>query len=207
MIQMAQVQLLVETDQEGKMLEKLQRKLNSRGLSLAETLITIIILSIILSAVTGGSVVALRVYRQVRRKADAQTLLSTTINAMAENLYYSHDVSVDNNGNVISFYSETLGFTTSYSNGIMAGKDNKTLDTIVYTVNADDGTRTTYPIVSNKTQTLNQNVKLVGNMQYNSGYYTFTVSVSDSNGEIEEETAQIHTALVSSTIETKDDNP
>lgn len=207
MIQMAQVQLLVETDQEGKMLEKLQRKLNSRGLSLAETLITIIILSIILSAVTGGSVVALRVYRQVRRKADAQTLLSTTINAMAENLYYSRDVSVDNNGNVISFYSETLGFTTSYSNGIMAGKDNKTLDTIVYTVNADDETMTTYPIVSNKTQTLNQNVKLVGNMQYNSGCYTFTVSVSDSNGEIEEETAQIHTALVSSTIETKADNP
>lgn len=204
---MAQVQLLVETDQEGKMLEKLQRKLNSRGLSLAETLITIIILSIILSAVTGGSVVALRVYRQVRRKADAQTLLSTTINAMAENLYYSRDVSVDNNGNVISFYSETLGFTTSYSNGIMAGKDNKTLDTIVYTVNADDETMTTYPIVSNKTQTLNQNVKLVGNMQYNSGCYTFTVSVSDSNGEIEEETAQIHTALVSSTIETKADNP
>lgn len=189
------------------MLEKLQRKLNSRGLSLAETLITIIILSIILSAVTGGSVVALRVYRQVRRKADAQTLLSTTINAIAENLYYSRDVSVDNNGNVISFYSETLGFTTSYSNGIMAGKDNKTLDTIVYTVNADDETMTTYPIVSNKTQTLNQNVKLVGNMQYNSGCYTFTVSVSDSNGEIEEETAQIHTALVSSTIETKADNP
>ena len=204
---MVQVQLRTETDQEGNMLEKLRRKLNSRGLSLAETLVTIIILSIILIAVSGGSVVALRVYRQVRRKADAQTLLSTTINAMAENLYYSRNITVDNNGNVVSFYSETLGLTISYSNGTTAGKDNNTLDTIVYTVSKDDGTIAVYPIVSSKTQPLGQNVKLKGNIQYNSGCYTFTVSVSDSEGEIEEETAKIHSALVASTMETKASNP
>lgn len=94
----------------------LKEKMNKRGVSLAEMLITVLIMSVVFIAVTAGGSAAIRVYKSVRKKSDAQTLLSTAIMAMSENLYYSKDIEKDANNVVKSLYSETVKGTISYQN-------------------------------------------------------------------------------------------
>lgn len=59
-------------------------------MTLAELLATILIMSFVMISVASGVAASQRVYKQVQEKADAQTLLSTTINAMAGQLYNSY---------------------------------------------------------------------------------------------------------------------
>ncbi|MCR5097195.1 MAG: prepilin-type N-terminal cleavage/methylation domain-containing protein [Erysipelotrichaceae bacterium] len=50
---------------------------NKRGFSLSETLITVLLLGIVLSGISGGIVAAKNAYEKVVMKADGMTLLST----------------------------------------------------------------------------------------------------------------------------------
>ena len=57
---------------------------NDHGFSLTELLATIAIMSLVTLAIAAGSVTAVRVYKQVSIKANAQTLLATSITAMSD---------------------------------------------------------------------------------------------------------------------------
>lgn len=92
------------------------KRWNRKGFSLAETLVTVLILSFVMAGIVSGSSAALKVYRQARRKADAQTLLSTAILALSENLYYSKNVAYDSDFKVTGFDSETTGYRQTYAN-------------------------------------------------------------------------------------------
>lgn len=59
---------------------KFVQKLHSKaGFNLAETLMTVLLLTIVLGAITAGIAAAQRAYSKIRMKSDAQMLLSTTI--------------------------------------------------------------------------------------------------------------------------------
>lgn len=85
--------------------EKMSKKaLNSRGFSLTELLATILIMSIIFIAVDGGVIVAQRVYNEVRQKANAQILLSTTVNALTGELRSANNVSTTSGTSSLDYY-------------------------------------------------------------------------------------------------------
>jgi type II secretory pathway pseudopilin PulG len=88
----------------------IRRKKNRSGASLAEMLATVLIMSLVMLAVTSGIAASQRVYRQVRQKADAQTLMSTTINAIAGKLYYSYVWSYSSTPSEISDSRKGIGY-------------------------------------------------------------------------------------------------
>lgn len=69
-------------------MKQVLRKLKSnRGVTLAETLVSVLLLTIVLTAVVSGSRMLFRVYHNVQIKADAQTLMSTAMLAISDDLY------------------------------------------------------------------------------------------------------------------------
>lgn len=79
-----------------------KRKLKeNKGSTLTELLMTVLIISLIGSALGGGLVVVQRCYRQFTERAHAATLLSTTATLLTDNLEYA--TSLTNGDNSISF--------------------------------------------------------------------------------------------------------
>ena len=103
-------------------MNKLLRKLhNEKGMTLAETLMAVLIMSIIFTAVGGGVVVMKNNYEKVTLKAKAQVLLASTISMM--NMDLESATSVTTNGNdVISFYSSRRNILMNYIDKDKDGK-------------------------------------------------------------------------------------
>ena len=84
------------------------RKLSrSAGFTLAETLMTILILLMVAGTVAGGIPAAMNAYRNAVDAANAQMLLSTTINALRDELSTAWDVEI--NGTTITYQSSDTG--------------------------------------------------------------------------------------------------
>lgn len=189
------------------MRKRLREKWNRRGISLAETLVTVLLLSIVLSAVTAGAAASLRLYREIRKKADAQTLLSTAVMAVSENLYYSRD---DQNG---SFYSETAKGWVTYSNEDAGdGSERTELTCTVQSAapgTADESGQGSNTDASQSYRVLNSGSEPLGLyavlgaegesgplITCEDGVYTFTIRVLDADGkELESQTAKVRSAL------------
>ena len=67
--------------------DKLQ---SERGFTLAELLATIAIMAIVMGVVAGGASSLIKVYKSIRLRADAQTLLSTSVMAVSDEMYTHH---------------------------------------------------------------------------------------------------------------------
>lgn len=110
------------------MKQTILKKLNSKaGFNLTETLVTILLMTIVLSAVTGGIEAARRAYQSVRLKADAQMLLATTITEISTEFERAKDIEieVDNKNAINGFYSERRGGVVKFKNdGWNGGKNN-----------------------------------------------------------------------------------
>lgn len=169
-------------------------KIRSRkGSSLAETLAAILILSLALSVVAGSATTIQRVYKHVRLKANAQTLASTTINAIAGKLYHSNVYSFTDTEEPTPLHAtgeEGICYTqsdTPPADQEQATQTSGTVDTIyceeegyLHFANNEGGKETdkVYPIVTDKTQSLDLYAKLENNaITYNNGCYTFTVQI------------------------------
>lgn len=101
---------------EAKLL--IRRKLNNKsGFNLAETLVTVILLTIVLSAVTGGIEAARRAYKNVRLKSDAQMLLATTITEISTEFERARNLELGENNVISSYYSECRGGNAVLENG------------------------------------------------------------------------------------------
>lgn len=168
--------------------DKLQ---SERGFTLAELLATIAIMAIVMGVVAGGASSLIKVYKSIRLRADAQTLLSTSVMAVSDEMYTAHDVVTDDTGKVTTFVSDDIG-TVTISQGSFTDADGETLNCIM--INGNN-------VVASKTQVLGLNVKFkddAGNQALptydkTSKVFTFSVNVNDSTGTIDEtQTVKIH---------------
>ena len=66
---------------------RLRDKIHSEeGFTLSETLMTVVLIGLITMAMAGGIVAAKNVYQRISLRADAQTLLATTVSVVTEDL-------------------------------------------------------------------------------------------------------------------------
>ena len=80
-------------------------KLKSRaGFTLAEALVTVLILLMVTAVVAAGIPAAKNAYEKVVRSANAEVLLSTSVSELRKNLVTAQNVTADENG-VLTFYS------------------------------------------------------------------------------------------------------
>lgn len=106
---------------------------NEHGFSLTELLATIAIMSLVTLAIAAGSVTAVRVYKQVSIKANAQTLLATSITAMSDEFEHAvvddaesektekKAITIDEDKKGCSFLSEKRGVEIKISNNSTDG--------------------------------------------------------------------------------------
>lgn len=93
---------------------RLRYKIHSEeGFTLSETLMTVVLIGLITMAMAGGIVAAKNVYQRISLRADAQTLLATTVSAVTEDL---SSVSSCDESNAF-FYAESRGYRMQYRNG------------------------------------------------------------------------------------------
>lgn len=149
---------------------------SSKGTSLAETLVTVLILSLVFTAVTAGAGAAYHAYKQVREKADAETLLSTSILAVSEDLYYAQIDSDTATGKITKFYNGSLHCDETIAN----------YSDSVYHTYYTDTADTADPIVADKTQSLGLYVQLTDDgIQYKgNGRFSFTMCVYNSDKKL-----------------------
>ena len=114
---------------------RLRDKIHSEeGFTLSETLMTVVLIGLITMAMAGGIVAAKNVYQRISLRADAQTLLATTVSAVTEDLSSvsscdalqssgssQQEVTLIQEGNPVEpaafFYAESRGYRMQYRNG------------------------------------------------------------------------------------------
>ena len=119
-----------------RLIREMRRKLhNTNGFTLSETLMTVVLIGLITMAMAGGIVAAKNVYQRISLRADAQTLLATTVSAVTEDLSSvsscdalqssgssQQAVTLIQEGNPVEpaafFYAESRGYRMQYRNGI-----------------------------------------------------------------------------------------
>lgn len=114
---------------------RLRDKIHSEeGFTLSETLMTVVLIGLITMAMAGGIVAAKNVYQRISLRADAQTLLATTVSVVTEDLSSvsscdalqssgssQQTVTLIRDGNLAEstafFYAESRGYRMQYRNG------------------------------------------------------------------------------------------
>lgn len=115
---------------------RLRDKIHSEeGFTLSETLMTVVLIGLITMALAGGIVAAKNVYQRISLRADAQTLLATTVSAVTEDLSSVSSCDalqssgssqqtvtlIQDDGNPVEsnafFYAESRGYWMQYRNG------------------------------------------------------------------------------------------
>lgn len=114
---------------------RLRDKIHSEeGFTLSETLMTVVLIGLITMAMAGGIVAAKNVYQRISLRADAQTLLATTVSAVTEDLSSvsacdalqssgssQQAVTLIEKGNPVEpavfCYAESRGYRMQYRNG------------------------------------------------------------------------------------------
>ena len=91
-----------------------------RGFSLAETLMTVLILLLVSSVVAAGIPAAVSAYTKVIDAANAQTMLSTAVSSLRNELSTAKDVTI--NADSIKYFSYDTGAYTVISKGGEHGK-------------------------------------------------------------------------------------
>lgn len=122
--------------QRQRVTRRLREKIHSEeGFTLSETLMTVVLIGLITMAMAGGIVAAKNVYQRISLRADAQTLLATTVSAVTEDLSSvsscdalqssgssQTETALIQYGNPVEsnafFYAESRGYRMQYRNGI-----------------------------------------------------------------------------------------
>ena len=87
----------------------IQKLKSSAGLSLAETLLAVAMLVLGMSIVAAGMPAALNAYRNAIDAANAQVLLSETVNALRSELSTAREVKAAEDGNGVTYYNNVTG--------------------------------------------------------------------------------------------------
>lgn len=169
---------------------KLSNKIKSKqGASLAETLMTVLIMSIVLLAMTSGAGAVQRSYRKIVLKANAINLMSTLSTAINADLKYATDINTDDDGNVISFYSKKRNIVMWFE----AKEDGETGQTFLYIKYVDKQNPSNDPevlAVSKSIYTDDMDVVIEEPLQYHldsddgeEGYFSYKIAVYKKNRE------------------------
>lgn len=123
---------------------------NRAGFSLAETLITILILLMVSAIVAAALPTASTVYKKTVDAANAQVLLSTTMTILRDELNAARDITVSSDGSTISYISGITG-----NKSIIECVPDEGLKITAYpdAVSTEDGSDKTRFLVSEKATT------------------------------------------------------
>ncbi|MDD5846501.1 MAG: hypothetical protein PUD05_04065 [Lachnospiraceae bacterium] len=194
--------------------EKHAYKLNKSGLTLAETLLCVLLLTIILVPVAGGAVNLIGIYKQIRLKTNARTLLSTSVQAVSEDLYYSDPGRTSGDG---WYYSEKLYYSSDSPDKVTASpsyvqyfndENSNVISIRCKSVYSDSDTGTSTALLSDASQPLDLYATFAddGAVTWNSdGYYTFTINIinKQDHSVVESRTAVVRPALYAGVAESE----
>lgn len=122
-------------------------KLNQKGMTLAELLVTIIFISLLGLVVVGGIQAISRSYARIVTYSNAQVVLSDTMEVMRDQLLYTDEAAADDAGSIHFTSANVGGFY--YQSGTAEGTGNRSIS-ITY-----EDTSQTVPIVSDGMMTKN----------------------------------------------------
>lgn len=161
-------------------MNRIKRKLkDNHGFTLTEMLTVLLVMGLLFSFVGGGVVVVKTAYDNITLQAEAQTLASTTLTAVMDDLRFAVEIKGDaGTGDITAVKFDSLsrnyrmGFVNDASNGICVQPINKN--------SADDSDMAPIPVVTAETMTsrlITQMTSLA--YQYDAAYGTevFTVTV------------------------------
>lgn len=208
-----------------RLIREMRSKLhNTNGFTLSETLMTVVLIGLVTMAMAGGIVAARNVYQRISLRADAQTLLATTVSAVTEDLSSvtscdalqssgssQQEVSLIQSGTPTGsnafFYSGDRGYEMQYQNGTYPGSGNdessdKAQKGIQVVPKSNAGG--TIPLLPDKVQTRGLYAYIeslsVTKPQSNGdgGYFTLKIQIKNSKktGQVvEEATVCVHNQL------------
>ncbi|MBQ6479682.1 MAG: hypothetical protein IJI45_01060 [Anaerolineaceae bacterium] len=163
---------------------------NEDGFTLAETLMTVLIMLLVSSVIAAGIPAAAKAYRKAVDAANAQVLLSTAVNAIRSELSTAWGVA-ENNGE-ITYYSTKTGSKTGLFND-SANHTIKIQDYLNYGVQKDPSNDDSAPVAASnlvsdqaRTNQYNQQYQLaftLGETSVTDNTVTFAdITVKDSSG-------------------------
>lgn len=126
------------------------KKNRRAGFTLAETLITVLLMAIVFMAITGGFVALQRSYKKITQKANAEILLSTAVMEITSDLqnatvYYSDSK---------AFETDTRKYTIQYGTTLQISDERPSLGIWVIPYPETAGsTLKAMPLVTDKTNT------------------------------------------------------
>lgn len=208
-----------------RLIREMRRKLhNANGFTLSETLMTVVLIGLVTMAMAGGIVAARNVYQRISLRADAQTLLATTVSAITEDLSSvtscdalqssgssQQEVTLIQSGTPTGsndfFYAGDRGYEMQYQNGTYpgSGKDeasDKAQKGIQVVPKGNAGG--TIPLLPDKVQTRGlyayiESLSVTKPQSKGDGGY-FTLKIQIKNGKkgdqvVEEATVCVHNKL------------
>ncbi len=101
----------------------IRKKRRTAGFSLAEMLLTVLLMGIVLSGLTAAIAAAVNVYNKARIRAEAEVLLSTTADAIIADLAAASEIEPKSGGAITSFYSSERGYRMMYINAPASDSD------------------------------------------------------------------------------------
>lgn len=138
-----------------KACRKLRRRLSdSRGFTLAEMLMVVLILLLVSSVVATGIPAAVNAYQKVVDSANAQLLLSTTVSSLRRELSLASDVGV--NDTEVKYYINGQGQKQKVSNAELLIEAKFTL------TSEDDGIKRTWVVDSAEESIVPEAITLAG---------------------------------------------
>ena len=201
--------------QRQRVTRRLRDKIHSEeGFTLSETLMTVVLIGLITMAMAGGIVAAKNVYQRISLRADAQTLLATTVSAVTEDLSSvsscdalqslgssQQEVTMIRDGNPVEstvfFYAESRGYRMQYRNGIYGnGASGKGIQVV-----PKDNEGGSIPLLPDKVQTRGLYAYIESlsvtkpQSKGDGGYFTLKIQIKKGDQVVEEATVCVHNKL------------
>lgn len=182
---------------------------NTDGFTLSEMLMTVLLISLVGMAITGGIVAARNVYQRISLRADAQTLLATTVSALTEDLASvtsctdadGKDVSgklINDKGEFaenVFLYAGSRGYQMQYKNGTYK---NDTEKAILVVPKMQTGAE--IPLLPKKVQTRGlyayiESLSVTKPQSGDGGYFTLKIQIKKDDRIIEEAEVCVHNRM------------
>jgi len=188
-----------------KKIENNNRRYSKKGFTLIETMLTIIIMSLAMMLVSSGVMVAHKVLEDAQLKADAQTLMATSVTALNAELVKAGEVAPEEGGSAVVFYSEKRGcYMRVYNDdGTYDTVNNENYGILIAIADTPDGTRdntvyTWVPLVTQQTSSVGLYAKVSGITISggDSSCICYTMKVYNSDGEeMETQDVVVHSSV------------